>query len=302
MPPDAKTARWKIWLGYSAFALFSLIVGLYLTFPYDAVQETVKTLADQNGLYVKMSGLGPGLFGITADNVQISQKALPTDTKPPEPLVIKKVAVRPSLFPLGAHFSANAFGGSVSGAVGGLSEIAFDLSADDLDLSQGNLKGFSGADLSGKVDADVMLRIPKSQIGGKGPSEPDLGAANGTLSLSLKNVQVNGGSLMGGNIDLPKVPLGDLVGKVKFDKGVGTIDELSGKADGFELKVSGTLKLAKRLVYSEPNLEIRIKAEPAWLDHLGPYKFGVSILQGDPKDPTWRLGRLTGYLGQPRFP
>ena len=93
------------------------------------------------------------------------------------------------------HVSANALGGSVSAAVGGLSELAVDVSADEIDLSQGNLKAFSGVDLSGKVSADLSLRVPKSQLGGKGPSEPDLGGANGSVALDLRGIQVNGGTL-----------------------------------------------------------------------------------------------------------
>jgi type II secretion system protein N len=306
MGTEPKTARWKVVIGYVAFTFFSLVIGMYLTFPYDSLQELVKDGADQAGLYVKMQSLGPGLFGITATNVQLSKKIAPGEEKPPEALVIKSIALRPSLFPLGVHLSARALGGSVSGAVGGLGDLVIDLSADELDLSQGNVKGFTGADLSGKVNADISLKVPRAQLGGKGPAEPDLGGANGTISLDLKGVQINGGGIVIASfgtepIDLPKVPVGDLGGKIKIEKGVGTFDNFAGKADGFDLQATGTVKLAKRLEYSEPNIEVRLKATPEWLEHLGPYKFGMSMLQSDPKDPSWRMGRLTGYLGRPAF-
>src|SRR5205823_10313074 len=114
-----------------AFVLFSLLVGLWLTFPYDELQDMLKDQADSAGLYVKMQSFGPGLFppGISASNVQISKKSTAADTKPPEALVIKSITLRPSLFPLGVHVSANALGGSLSATVGGISELALDVSA-----------------------------------------------------------------------------------------------------------------------------------------------------------------------------
>src|SRR5438094_9520636 len=109
--PEQKTARWKIITGYVAFGLFSFVLGLYLTFPYDALETTVKTAAEGAGLYVKMQSLRPGLFGITATNVQISKKSVAGEAKPPEPLVINSSEVRPSLFPPRLHPSPNASNG-----------------------------------------------------------------------------------------------------------------------------------------------------------------------------------------------
>jgi type II secretion system protein N len=310
MPPDKKPSRWKIIVGYVAFSLFSLIFCLYLTFPYDAVKQRVQSEANSAGLYVTIGSLGPGFSGITASNVRVSKKAADNADKPPEALELKSVSVRPTLFPPGVSVKANALGGSAKVQVGGMSDISLRAEFDDLDLSQGNLKGFSGVDLAGKVNGELAMEIPRAMIGNSKIAEPDLGAASGSANLELTGVNVNGGTIsvaiaMYGPeptpIDLPKIAVGDLETKIKFEKGAGTFEKLSVKGPGLEVNGSGTLKLAKRMEYAEPNIELKMKFEPAFTSSLGVYGAGLSMLQSDPKDPNWKIARLSGYLGRPTF-
>jgi type II secretion system protein N len=310
MPTEHKTARWKVVVGYLAFSVFALLFCLYLTFPYDAVAERVRLEADGAGLYVKMGSLGPGLRGITASDVQLSKKMGPADTEPPGALAIKSVSLRPALFPPGLAFHANALGGSVDGSVGALGDAKVRAEWSGLDLSQGNLKAFSGVDLTGKASGQLSLDIPKATVGGAKTAEPDLGQANGSLKLSFDEVHVNGGTVnvtiaMYGPeptpIGLPKMVLGDVDGAIKFDKGVGTIETFSLKGEGVEVAMTGTLKLAKRLEYAEPNIELKLKTEPEFVKALGVYGAGLAAIGPDAKDPTWRLARISGYLGKPNF-
>ena len=48
-------------------------------------------------------------------------------------------------------------------------------------------------------------------------------------------------------------------------------------------------------------MEIRLKPDPEIQKRLGLLGSAVSMIGPDPKDPTWRLGRLTGYIGRPQF-
>ncbi len=308
--PERKTARWKIVVGYVAFALFALMVSLYLTFPYDAVKQRAQAEAERADLYLRIGSIGPGFFGVRATNVQVSRKATGADDKALPALTLAAVSVRPTIFPPGLSLSADAFKGSVRAAVGGLSDVSVRVSAEDLDLSDPSVKAFTGIDLAGKAAAEVELKVPRTTLPGAKVPEPDLGAASGRLSLELHGVTINGGTVnvaipMYGPepvpVDLPKIVLGEVEGKLKFDKGAGTVEALSIKGQGIEVKGSGTLKLAKRLEYSEPNIEVRFKFEEKFLDALGPYKAGIWALNADPKDPKWRVGRLTGYLGRPNF-
>jgi type II secretion system protein N len=300
---------WKRALAYVAFGLFALIASFFLTFPYDALKDRVRNEADAAGYFVRIGSMGPGLFSVRASELQLSKKADPNAEKPPEALRIDSVSIGPSLFPPGVSVTAKLLDGSVKARVSGLSTTGVSVSIDDLDLSKGNMKGFSGIDFSGTIGGDIDLKIPKAAVGG-GPAEPDFGAATGTVALATKALSINGGTMslvlpMYGAeptpLDLPKIAVGDLEAKLSFDKGAGKVDELHTKSTDLEIQASGTLKLAKRLEYSEPNIEVRIKAEPEFVKRLGLIGSALSMIGPDPKDPNFRLGRLTGYLGRPNF-
>lgn len=307
---EKKTALWKLIAGYTAFALVALVAGVLLTFPYDALAERVRLEADNAGYFVRIGSMGPGLFSVRAKNIDASRKATEADgEKTPEALRIDAISIGPTLFPPGLGVSVKALDGTVKLGVSGLSTLRVRLDAEDLDLAKGNVKGFSGIDLGGTVDLHADLSIPKASVGGGAP-EPDLGQATGSLSLEAKNLVVNGGSVnvpipqYGPEptpIDLPKIAFGDITGKLKLEKGAGTVEELRLKSADMEVQGSGSVKLAKRLEYAEPNVEVRMKFDPEFQKRLGLLGSALSMIGPDPKDPSWRLGRLTGYLGRPNF-
>lgn len=311
MAEEKKTALWKLILGYGAFSVFALVLAFFLTFPYETLKERIRLEADAQGYVAKIGSMGPGFFSVRASDIKLSKKIAdnaPAEEKPPEPLIIDSLSVGPALFPPGVGVSAKMFGGSVSAKAGGITGISVKVEGDDLDLSKGNLKGFSGIDFAGTVDFSMALSMPRVSVGG-GPSEPDLGAATGELTLETKGVTINGGTAnivipMYGNeptpLDLPKIVFGEITGKTKFEKGTGTVD-LKSKSPDIESSVTGTLKLAKVLQYSESNLEIRFKPDSEFQKRLGLVGSALSAVGSDPKDPNWRLGRLTGLLGKPNF-
>jgi type II secretion system protein N len=300
---------WKRAVAYSAFGLFALVVSFFLTFPYDALRDRVKLEAEAAGYFVRIGSMGPGLFSVRTTDIELSKKVPETEEKPAEPLRIDSVSIGPSLFPPGLHVSAKLLGGSASVRVSGINSVSVRAELDGLDLSKGNVKGFSGIDLAGEIDADVRIDVPKASVGG-GPAEPDFGQANGYVSIDAKGLTVNGGTMsltipMYGPeptpLDLPKIAFGDLGGKVTVEKGAGKIEDFHGKSTDLEVNASGTLKLAKRLEYSEPNIEVRFKTEPEFVKRLGLIGSALSMVGPDPKDPNYRMGHLTGYLGRPNF-
>jgi type II secretion system protein N len=292
-------------VGYVLFAIACLLFWLYATFPYRAVQERITLEAAAQGIGVTMDSLGPGLLGVRAKNVKVWPKA--SASGPPfdgEPLVLSSVSFRPSLLPPGIAVSSSAFGGSIRAAWGGIKSARLDVSFDGLDPSQGNLKAVTGLDLSGEVSGDLSLSAPYPD---KGPKEPDLSRADGLLTLKTEGLTVNGGSVtvpMYGQptpIDLPKVTLGELEGRVKIDKGVGTLEKLSGQSSDLSLQASGTVKLNKRPEYSELNVDVKLKADPEFTKRLGILGAGISVLPPDKTDTSFRTAKLTGYLGRPNF-
>jgi type II secretion system protein N len=287
---------------YAGFFLVALVAAFFLTFPYDALKTRVRLEAERAGYFTRIASLGPGFFSVRAKGVELSKKA--ESDPPPQPLELDSVSVGPTLFPPGLGVTTKVFGGTVTARVSGFSTIRVRIDADDLDLTRSNLKGFSGIDFAGTVDAHVDLSLPRVAVGTE-PAQPDLGQATGTITLAI-----NGGSMsmvipqFGPEptpLDLPKIVVGDVTGRLKFEKGAGTIEKFEAKSPDLELQATGTLKLAKRLEYSEPGIEIRFKPDPEFQKRLGLIGSALSMVGPDPKDPAWRMGRLTGYLGRPNF-
>jgi type II secretion system protein N len=298
---SSKSARLKRVAGYAAFALFSFVLCLYLTFPYEVVEQQVKNAAEDAGYVVQFGSLGPGLFGITARKVKVMRKPEPgQEPDVTQALVVDSVSARPSLFPLGVALSMNTLGGSVKGSFGLVGDRSLRITLDGLDPR--GLQGFTGIDMDGKLNGRLALDIPVNTPPGSKVSQPDLGAANGLLALDLAGVQVNGGTLRGDlPLDLPKASLGDITARIKFEKGTGTVEALEGKGDDLQLGGEGTITLARQLASSQLNMTVRLKASPTFTRSAGIVGSGISFLPPDKKDPTFRGARLAGSFARPAF-
>jgi type II secretion system protein N len=300
--------RWTRTGGYVAFSVVAFVFLLFLTFPYDAVEKRLAAEAAGQGLYVKFSGLGPGLFGVSATAVQISKKIDAGDEAIPDPIVVRSVAIRPSLSPMGIAFRGRIFGGKVSGAMGGSSETSLRFELEDVNLADPILKTLSGLELSGKLRGRLSLDIPKTAPNPAAKvREPDLSQAKGTLSVHLDQLAVNGGTMkvpMYGEmtpIDLPRIAVGDCEAKINFEKGLGTIEKFQAKGSDVDIAATGTLKLSKRLEYSEANVDLKLKLEDGFKNRLGLVAAGLAALPEDKENPGFRVAKLTGFLGRPNF-
>jgi type II secretion system protein N len=248
------------------------------------------------------------LLGVSASSVRISKKLETGEDSAPEPIVVRSVAIRPSLFPFGLAFRGRIFGGKMSGAMGWSSDVALRLNLEDLNTADETLKTLSGLDLSGKVHGRLSLDIPRTApTPASKLSEPDLSQARGMLSLNVEQLVVNGGTMsvpIYGEmtpLDLPRISAGDLEAKITFQKGTGTIEKLQARGADVELVGSGTVKLSKRLEYSEPNVDLKLKLDSGFAKRLGIVAAGVSSLPEDKDNPGFRLAKLTGFLGKPVF-
>jgi len=316
--------RGKRIAAYCAFAVLAFLLCLVLTFPYDAIRARVVTEAAAQGYAVRMSSLRPGLRGLTATDVRISKPPAPLSAEtmstlsegdakalarvPPaelgEALLVSSVALRPSLFPLGVAFHANALEGHVTGSVGAVGALAADVEMEGLKTSTGNLKGFTGMDLDGTLEGALSLDVPR---GAGAAAGFDFSKANGSVRLNGAGLVIKGGTVtvpMYGTptpMDLPRITLGDVRALLNIVEGAGTLEEMQGKSSDLELRGSGTLKLARRFEYSEPAMEFRIKADPDFVKRLGLIGAGLSVLPADRKDPGFRVAKLSGLLGRPKF-
>jgi type II secretion system protein N len=306
---EKRTAPWKLIAGYAAFSVAAFVFFLYVTFPYQTIRARLVSEASAAGYELHVGDLGPGLLGITATDVAVKSKKPPgEDGQESGALLIDSVALRPALLPPGIAFRARLMDGTASGSFGGLGKVSVKVALDELDLSGGNMKAFSGVDLGGKLSGKLDLSIPKVAGQAPGaPAGPDFAQAEGQLQLQGAGLTVNGGTVtvpMYGTptpMDLPRIAFGKLDAKMVFDKGMGTLEKLDAQSEDLTLMGSGTLKLARRPEFSESNLELRFKAEQEFQRRLGMIAAGLSMMQADPKDPTFRVAKVTGFIGRPNF-
>lgn len=320
-------ARWKRIAGYCLFGFFAFALCLALTFPYGAIRARIVTEAAAQGFAVRIGSIRPGLRGLTATNVRISKPPSPLRAEvlgtllegdsealalvPPselgEALEVSSVALRPSLFPIGVAFHASALEGTVAGSVGSLGALSAQVELEGLNAGSGNLKGFTGMELEGTLEGELSLKVPLGSGAGAAAQGYDFSQANGQLALDTSRLVIKGGTVtvpIYGTptpVDLPRVALGDVRAELKIVDGLGTLEQLQGKSEDLELRGQGTVKFARRFEYSEPAIDLRIKADPAFTKRLGLIGSGLSVLPADRKDPSFRVARLSGYLGRPKF-
>lgn len=306
---ERRVALWKRILAYVAFTKVALLVSLQLTFPVEALRDRLRVEAERAGYFVRIGSLGAGLLSLRARSIELSRLASPSVDAVPEALRIDRLSVSPSLFPPGLEVWAHLLDGEAVLRVPLTALSRVSVHAEKIDLGKGNLKGFTGVELNGTGELHVELRGLKPAPAGSA-SPVDVSQLSGDVTLTVRDATVLGGSMsvripqFGPEptpVDLPKVSFGDVSLRARFEKGMGTFEEAKIKGSDLELTATGSLRLAQRLQYSEPALEVRLKADPEFQKRLGLLGSALSIIPADPKDPSWRMGRLTGRLDNPSF-
>jgi type II secretion system protein N len=189
--------------------------------------------------------------------------------------------------------------------VGGMSGTSLNVDVDGVQASGGNLPKYTGVDMEGTLNAKLALQAPGTMIRGQ---PVDWSLASGTVVVDTQGLTIKGGTAaipMGGGpampMALPRVVLGELKGDLQFDKGLGTVRDLNIKSEDLEGTGTGTVKLGRRLEYSELALDVGLKFEQAFQQRLGPLALAVNMLPQDRDKPGWRGGRLSGMVSSPRF-
>jgi type II secretion system protein N len=289
-----RTAAW-VGLGLFLFAFF-----LAYTFPYDAVRARIAAEADAAGLWVRIDSMGPAFLGVSARRVRVGER--PDGLGPPAQTVqVDRLTLRPSIFPWGVGFSAALFGGSAGGAIGtGGQKVR--LHFDHLSLAKAEVAALTGVDVVGSLDGELSLDIPTT---GPQGGQPDLSQASGRLRLAGSGLEVKGGTvtipLMGQPtpVDLPPVNFGRLDAEMPIERGIGTLKGLRLEGPELDIQASGTVRLARAVPYSEPDVVLRIRPNPDFLRRMGMIAAGFTQLPVDPADSAYRNAKLTGYLGKP---
>lgn len=296
MPLKKLSSRGLVAIGYLAFSIFSLLLFIWLTFPYEVLRLRLITQAEQAGMALAVQSAGPALFGIKLKGVQLipdSPEGLPDTTRA---LLVDQVSVRPSLLPLGVRVHADVMDGDAVGAWGLLGDATLKVSLDGLNPQRGNFLGYTGLDLDGTLEGELDVTMPKLETGAPDPSK-----AEGALSLQLLGTQLNGGTLPGAlPLDLPSARLGDLQLTLPIEEGVGTLT-LTGNGEDLQVQGEGTLHLARRMEQSRVDVTVKLRASEAFAAAQPMIGMGLNTLPADPSDPSFRRARVGGTLSRLSF-
>lgn len=279
-----RTRKLLRWIGYPLFALVVFFVFLYLTFPWEKLKYRVEGYLSSSGeMEVTIGSLGPApLLGVSAEDVSLTLKPKPGEPPPPSPegggaakprltkLRLDEVTVRFGLFAILAggvdvSFSATGFGGELDGryrADRKTKTWSARLSATKLELARiPHVQSAVGLPVAGTFSAKVDVEVPEdrwSDASGLAEIECE-GCSVGDGKAKLK---VPGNPLLAMGVTLPQLRLGRFGGKIKIEKGVATLENVSAQSPDIEVALEGQFQLRTPFAYSNAQAYLRFKISP----------------------------------------
>jgi len=291
--------------GFGWLVFFTVFV---LTLPYGRAKDYLVVLADQQGYDVEVKSLGPALgLGIRAKEITIASR--PSGGGKPTRIVVPLAKAHWSL--LGAlagrqtfEFSAKVFGGDVDVETSrSKTESGLRVQTSDIDLSDLPwIKAAINLPLSGSLDVQLDEKMPgnraSAMVGSLTWTCGACSVGDGKAKLVIAN-----NPLLAEGLGLPKIRLGDFVGHVAIDKGVGRLQGVQAKSPDGEIYIEGEVKFADRFASSSMDLYIRFKLSDALLKSSEKLRTIMQFAGAGGKRPDGFYGlRLTGslsHLGMP---
>jgi type II secretion system protein N len=265
-------------------------------------------LAEQQGYDVEVKSQGPALgLGIRLKDVIVATR--PSGGGKPTRIAIPVAKVRWSL--LGAlagrktfQVSANVFGGDLDvESSRSKTESALHVSATAIDLSELPwVKAAINLPLFGKLEMKLDEKMPglraAATVGSLTWTCSACALGDGKAKLIIRD-----NPLLAEGLGLPKIRLGDFVGRVAIDKGVGRLQGVQAKSPDGELFVEGEIKLNDSLASSSMDLYVRFKLSDALLKSSEKLRTIMEIAAAGGKRPDGLYGfRISGplnHLGAP---
>jgi type II secretion system protein N len=309
MTSDRLRRLWKIG-GTAGFGLLVFFVVFVLTLPYGRLKDYLVALAAQQGYDVEAKSAGPALgVGIRLKDIIISSRS--SGGGKPTRIAVPLAKVRWSL--LGAlagrktyQVSANVFGGNLDVETSrNKTESGLHVEATAIDLSDLPwVKAAVNLPLSGKLDLHLDEKMPglraTATVGSLTWTCHACAVGDGKAKLIIA-----GNPLLAEGLGLPKIRLGDFVGRVSIDKGVGRLQGVLAKSPDGEVYVEGEIKLNQPLSSSSVDLYIRFKLSDSLLKSSEKLRTIMQFAGSAGKRPDGFYGlRISGpvqHLGTPMW-
>lgn len=240
--------KWVRRAGYSIYFLFCFVLGLYLTFPWDAAKEKIFALASkQAGTKLDAKKLEPSwVTGVELTELSIGEQ---------DPIVLDKVRARLKLLPLLSGKRAFSVWlpigkGEIEADVAispELYEIEAKIAKVELD-QVAPLIAASGLPLVGSVDLSADLKL--------GRKDPKRSA--GKVSMSTKGLAIEKGGKLG-MVPVPELALGDLKLEIPVNDGKVELKNVRLPGTDLEISLDGTVQLNEAPQKSPINLMLGLK-------------------------------------------
>ena len=301
MSPTTKQ-RLLMGVGYPVFAIFTFIVFVYWTFPYDRVRDYIVQEVEypagprgdrrDSGMRLQIDELSPSFFtGVVLEGVRFTRlpSASPDAPADEKPMVVQidEVSARISLLSLLAgtkdiSFDVMVGGGEIEGEFA-LSEDETHVEAEiqTVELRQlGVLSALVGLPVSGVLGGTIDLTIGKEASATKGAIDLTIDrvvVGDGRAKLKLEGMGPDG-------LSVGRIEAGKLVIKATVENGVAKFTQL-GTQGGRDLTVTGTgqIRLLQPARLSRLELLLNVKFAEAFKTRDGATRGLFALLDVVPR-------------------
>jgi type II secretion system protein N len=289
-------------LGLFGFLVFA--VSFVFAFPYDRIKDQVVAIASTQNLDVDVGNAGP-VFGVGVGLDEVMVRTRPEPGKKASVLQIDQARVYVS--PLAQLRGVLAYEMDLRTLDG---QITADVTAEKekgitkiqtRDISMASLPGVKetiNLPLGGTLELNLDITAPNHR---NGEASGNLGWkwAGMVVGDGKEKLKVAGNPLLAEGISLPRIRLGDFVGDVVFNKGVGKLKGVGARSQDAEIRIEGEVRLADPLTYTYLDLYVTFKFSDTLLKSADKLQLMLQFADSMGKRPDGFYGfRLTGSPGR----
>ncbi|MDR0965387.1 MAG: type II secretion system protein GspN [Myxococcales bacterium] len=275
-------------VAYPAFFNAAFIALFFLLFPYDALKDRLQSEARKQGIELTIDAIGPVLFGIEAQGVELHLFKSAAGKALPAPVRIQSLKLLPHLFPMGAHISAQVLGGQLDASIQATQPKRLKLRAAGLQLMHLPPEALGNLVLDGELSllADLSL------------DEQDFAKTEGRLALLGTQMLLRRGSIQG--FTLPRVDLGRI--ELDLDLAEGKTLLKTARITGVDIvtELNGDIRQARKLAPSTLNVGLRFQPSQDFLSRNPLITAALSMAAKKAHDGFYEAA-LKGSLGSPSF-
>jgi type II secretion system protein N len=282
-------------VGLVAFFLFSFVVGLYVTFPWNTLKDRIAIqISEATGWEVEAKSLEPSwLTGVRIEGLKL---------EPPEvsePLVLDEVVARARLL----SFLTGGMGVSAWLPIGqGELDVTLAKCSEETlvrakanAVELGMVPGFAaltGLPLSGQLDLDADVTL----------DQKDAAESSGRVKLSGTNLELGEGGKVA-NFPIPALRLGNLDWEMDIDNGKIELPQQQMRGGDVDLDVEGTIDLATPIERTTLNVNVSFRPTPEYLEENGLIKALLNNINRAKGSDGFYTYAITGSVKHPRpFP